>query len=87
MLYRLRIIPFEKKMKVIKVLQNGIVFDPFVLDIKNDAIISKFQKACETQASLSLGANFPTSASTPHSLLKGFMNLVYASEASGYEFK
>jgi len=73
-------------MVVSKVLQDGSLFDAKVLDLSSDSILAKFKSACGVQASLSLGAGFPTSASAPHSLLNGFKNLVAASAASGYDF-
>lgn len=73
-------------MHVTKVLQNGSVFEAKVLDLSTDAILGKFKRACGVQASLSLAAGFPTSASAPHSVLNAFKNLVCACAASGYEF-
>lgn len=73
-------------MRVSKVLQNGSVFDARVLDLSSDSILAKFKKAVGVQASLSLGAGFPTSASAPHSVLNGFQNLVAACAASDYDF-
>merc|ERR1711998_324783 len=67
-------------------LQDGSLFDAKVLDLSTDSILAKFKAACGVQASLSLGAGFPTAASAPHSLLNGFKNLVAASAASGYDF-
>jgi len=73
-------------MEVLKVLQNGSVFDAKVLDLSTDAILEKFKKSVKTQASLSLGAGYVTSASAPHSLLNGFKNLVAVSAMTGFEF-
>jgi large subunit ribosomal protein LP0 len=73
-------------MVVSKVLQDGSLFDAKVLDLSTDSILAKFRAAAGVQASLSLGAGFPTAASAPHSLLNGFKNLVAASAASGYSF-
>ena len=73
-------------MEVSKVLQDGSLFDAKVLDLSAASILAKFKNAAGVQASLSLGAGFPTSASAPHSLLNGFKNLVAASAASGFEF-
>lgn len=73
-------------MHVTKVLQNGSIFDAKVLDLSTEAILGKFKGACKVQASLSLAAGFPTSASAPHSVLNAFKNLVCACVASGYEF-
>jgi len=86
LLEKLKIYPFSYKMVVSKVLQDGSLFDAKVLDLSTDSILAKFKSAVGVQASLSLGAGFPTAASAPHSLLNGFKNLVAASAASGYEF-
>ena len=72
---KLKVLPFKYKMDITKILQDGIIFDPNVYDISTDTILAKFKNACSLQTSLSLGANFPTKLSAPHSLLNGFMNL------------
>ena len=86
LLDKLKIYPFEYKMEVKQVLQNGSMFSAKVLDIDEAAILSKFRNAISIQTSLSLGVGFPTKASAPHSLLNGFKNLVAVSVASGFEF-
>lgn len=86
LLEKLKIHPFFYKMEVSKVLQDGSVFDAKVLDLSTDAILTKFKSAVKVQASLSLGAGFPTSVSAPHSLLNGFKNLVAVSAETGFEF-
>jgi len=87
LLDKLKIYPFFYKMEVKKVLQDGSVFDAKVLDLSADSIIAKFKSALKVQASLSLGAGFPTAVSAPHSLLNGFKNLVAVSAMTGYEFE
>ena len=87
LLDKLKIYPFEYKMAVTKILQDGAVFDAKVLSLTTDTILAKFKNACKTQASLSLGAAYPTSASVPHSLLQGFKNMVAVCADSGYSFK
>jgi large subunit ribosomal protein LP0 len=82
----LKIYPFEYKMTVSKVLQDGSVFGAGVLDLSTDIILAKFQNGIKNQASLSLGAGYATTASAPHSLLNGFKNLLAVSLASGYSF-
>jgi len=74
-------------MNISKVLQNGSIFDAKVLALDNDTILGKFKKAAGVQASLSMGAGFPTAASAPHSILNAFKNLVCAcSAADGFSF-
>lgn len=86
LLDKLKIYPFKYKMEVTKVLQNGSMFDAKVLDLSTEVILAKFKKACGVQASLSLASGYSTSASAPHTLLKGFKNLLAVSISTGYEF-
>merc|ERR1711998_333949 len=86
LLDKLKIYPFEYKMEVRKVLQNGSMFDASVLSLSTEAILGKFKKAIGYQAQMSLSSGYSTSASAPHSLLNGFKNLVAACAATGYEF-
>lgn len=86
MLDKLKIYPFQYKMEVRKVLQDGSMFDPAVLDLSTDAILQKFQAAVKTQASLSLGIGYSTSASAPHTILTGFKNLIAVAAQTGYKF-
>ena len=87
LLDKLKIYPFQYKMEVKKVLQNGSMFDAKVLNLGTAEIIAKLKAAISIQASLSLGSGYATSASAPHSLLKGFKNLAAVAAFSGYEFK
>jgi large subunit ribosomal protein LP0 len=83
---KLKIYPFEYKMIVEKVLQDGGLFKADVLDISLADVIAKFKKGANVQAALSLGAGYSTQLSAPHTLLGGFKNLVAASQACGYSF-
>jgi large subunit ribosomal protein LP0 len=82
----LKIYPFEYKMQVVKVLQDGSVFEAGVLNLTSASILAKFKNSAKIQASLSLGAGFATTASAPHSILNAFKNLLAVSIASGYSF-
>jgi len=86
LLDKLKIYPFEYKMEVKSVLQNGSLFDAAVLKISENDILAKFKAAIGLQAQLSLGVGYPTAASAPHTILNGFKNLVAVSVASGFEF-
>jgi len=87
LLDKLKIYPFQYKMEVKKVLQNGSMFDAKVLELSTDAILAKFKSAVSIQASLSLATGYSTAASAPHTLLNGFKNLAAVAAMSGYEFK
>jgi large subunit ribosomal protein LP0 len=83
----LKIYPFQYKMEIKKVLQNGSMFDAKVLDLSTETILAKFKHAIGVQAAFSLGSGYTTSASAPHTLLNGFKNLAAVAAMSGYEFK
>ena len=87
LLDKLKIYPFSYKMHITKILQNGQIFDAKVLNLDTATILSKFKHATQLMAGLSLGAGYPTAASSSHSLLNGFKNLLAVSAASGFEFK
>jgi len=87
LLDKLKIYPFEYKMEIKKVLQNGSIFDPAVLSLSNELLLAKFKNASKLLTSVSLALGYPTKASAPHTLLNGFKNLVAVSAVSGYEFK
>merc|ERR1712224_225749 len=74
------------KMEVTKVLQDGSMFDPAVLDLSSESILAKFQAAIKIQSSLSLGLGYSTTPSAPHTLLSGFKNLIAVAAETGYEF-
>lgn len=86
LLDKLKIYPFFYKMEIKKVLQDGSMFDAAVLDLSTESILAKFQSAVKTQASLSLGLGYSTTASAPHTLLGGFKNLIAVAAETGYEF-
>jgi len=87
LLDKLKIYPFEYKMKVTKILQNENLFDAAVLDLSTDVILEKFKRAIGFQTAIALAAGVPTASSAPHTLLNGFKNLVAVSCASGWEFE
>jgi len=87
LLDKLKIYPFSYKMQITKILQSGQIFDSKVLSLTTDTILAKFKGALKTQASLSLAAGFPTSASAPHSVLNAFKNMVAVAAVTGYEFE
>lgn len=87
LLDKLKIYPFSYKMHISKILQNGQIFDAKVLNLDTDTLLSKFKNATRLMAGLSLGAGYPTSASSSHSLLNAFKNMLAVCAESGYEFK
>lgn len=48
--------------------------------------MKKFKAGIDNQARLSLGLGYATAASAPHTILKGFKNMVAFSSDTGYSF-
>merc|ERR1712070_1316136 len=63
LLDKLKIYPFEYKMKVTKILQNENIFDAAVLDLSTDIILEKFKRAVGFQTAIALEASVPTGGS------------------------
>lgn len=75
LLNMLNIRPFHYGLVVKTVYDNGSVFSPEVLDIKDDDIIAKFCEGIANVAGVSLAIGYPTTASVPHSIINGFKNV------------
>lgn len=88
LLAMLDIRPFTYGLVVEMVYDNGSIYSPEVLDITDDVLEAKFSLALSNVASLSLGANYPTVASVPHSVCNAFKTLVsIAVECDSYSFE
>jgi len=86
LLDKLKIRPFNYKMKIKKVYDNGSIFEPTVLNISNDVVLKSFQAAINNIAALSLGAAYATKASVPHIILNSFKNLASVTFETDYSF-
>jgi large subunit ribosomal protein LP0 len=79
--------PFSYTLKVVKIYDNGSVYDPSVLDITNEKYENLFLEGINNIASISLATNIPSKASIPHSLANAFKDLVSVSIGTDYDFK
>lgn len=86
LLTMLKIQPFKYGLELTKVYDNGSVYDPDILDITNDVILGKFMAGVANVAAASLAIGYPTLASVPHSIVKGFKNLLAIAVAADYDF-
>jgi large subunit ribosomal protein LP0 len=84
LLNMLDISPFTYGLTVISVYDNGVVFDPSILDITNETMIKNLMEGIQQIACMSLALKYPTVASMPHLLVNGYKNLVAISLASDY---
>jgi large subunit ribosomal protein LP0 len=87
LLNMLNISPFSYGLSVKQVYDSGAVFSPDILDIKPDDLRAKFINGVRNIAAISLQIGYPTIASAPHSIAKGFKNLLAIAAVTDIEFK
>jgi large subunit ribosomal protein LP0 len=86
LLNMLNISPFTYGLTVIQVYDRGTVFQPSVLDIEEETLISSFVAGIKNIAAISLQIGYPTIASVPHSIINSYKNLLAVSLATEYDF-
>lgn len=87
LLNMLSISPFSYGLTVRQVYDSGTIFDPAILDIKPDDLRAKFVEGVREIAAISLQIGYPTVASAPHSIARGFKNLLAIAAATDVEFE
>lgn len=86
LLNMLKISPFSYGLKIRQVYDNGSVFGPQVLDIRDDDIRARFLEGTRRVAALSLQLGLPTLASAPHSIINAFKRCLAVAVETDYEF-
>lgn len=86
LLDKLKIRPFEFKMTIKKVMQDGNMFEPAVLNISAEDVLASFAKGVGNITALSLGSGFVIKAAAPHLIMHAFKNLAAVSFATDYSF-
>jgi len=85
LLSKLNIRPFAYGLKVQNIYDDGSVYAPSILDL-GDSLLKKFANGVRNVAATSLAIGYPTLASVPHSIVRGYKNVVsVALVATGYE--
>ena len=69
-----------------EVYENGAVFGPEILDIKDEVLIDKLKQGIRSIAALSLSINYPSVPAVPHLLIKGYKNALAVSVATEFTF-
>jgi len=87
LLTKLGIKPFEYQMTVKSVFADASVFDAAVLDIKDEALISKFLGGVANMAAFSRELGIPTEAGLPHALGNAFRNVASLVAEADFTFK
>jgi len=86
LLQKLSIRPFAYGLTILTVYDEGSIYDAKVLDMSDADILDKFQAGARRVAAVSLATGIPTLASLPHSLRRGFKNVLSIALATDYSF-
>lgn len=86
LLTKLNIKPFAYGLQIQTVYDDGSVYDAKVLDMTDADILAKFQAGLKNVASVSLGIGYPTLASVPHSIIRGYKNVLAIGLNTEYSF-
>jgi len=84
LLLKLDIKPFQYGLTIKTVYDNGTMYDAAVLDLTDDEIISRFHNGVKNIACVSLATGIPTVASLPHSLKRGYKNILSIALATDF---
>jgi len=84
LLLKLDIKPFQYGLIIRGVYDNGTMYEPAVLDMTDDDIIAKFRAGIKNLACVSLATGIPTVASLPHSLIRGYKNILSVALATDF---
>lgn len=87
LLNMLNISPFTYGLEVEQVYDSGTLFDPQILDIKDEDLRARFMMGVANVASICLEINYPTLASVPHSIANGLKNLMAIAAETDITFK
>merc|ERR1712224_796917 len=87
LLTKLGIRPFNYKMEVDMVFQDGCVFPAAVLDISDDVLIGKFLAGVNNMAAFSREIGIPTEAGLPHAFGNAFKNVAALIADANFTFK
>jgi len=86
LLQKLGIKPFQYGLVIKSVYDNGSVFSDSILDL-DDEIVAKFREGVKNIAAIGLQVGYPTVASVPHSVIRGYKNLLSIAVETSYSFK
>jgi len=86
LLSKLGIKPFSYGLSLDQVYDNGSIYSVKVLDLTDDQILQKFHDGVRNIASIGLKIGYPTIASLPHSIIRGYKNVLSVSLATDYSF-
>lgn len=79
--------PFNYKMTMFKVYENGTIYDSSLVDIEEEDVVSSIRASISSIAAVSLGAGFTTQASVPYEVRNAFRDILCVAFGSRFEIK
>jgi large subunit ribosomal protein LP0 len=86
LLAKLGIKPFKYGLELLQVFENNTLYDPKVLDIKDEDMMKAVAAGIANVAAFSLASGYPTLASVPHSVINSYKNVLGLCLATEYAF-
>jgi len=86
LLAKLGVKPFKYGLQILKVYENGSLFDTAVLDITDDDMAASVMAGIREVAALSLGCGYPTLAAVPHLVINAYKNVLAIALETDYSF-
>jgi len=86
LLQKLGIRPFTYGLEILKVFDNGDLYDAKILDISNDDIIYAFTQGARNLAAVSFAIGIANKATVPHSIRSAVRNMIKLVIADGVSF-
>jgi len=86
LLAKLNIKPFSYGLIIQTVYDDGSIYDVAMLDMTDADILNKFNTGVQTVAALSLAISYPTVASLPHVIMRGYKKVLSIAIETNYSF-
>ena len=86
LLDKLKIRPFEYKMLVKGVYDNGAIFNANILDITEADLLASLQRGISNMAAISLASGYVTKPAIPHMIANAFKNMAAVSFETSFSF-
>jgi len=86
LLLKLDIKPFQYGLVIKTVYDNGSIYDAKILEMTDEDLLNKFHRGVKIIASIGLAIGYPTIASLPHSIIRGYKNVLAIALATDYSF-
>jgi len=87
LLKMLKMNPFKYGLIVKHIYDDGVMFNPDVLDTSNEEMLEVLQQGISNITGISLACNYPTAATIQSSVVNAFKDILSISLGTNYNFK